>query len=141
MTALQPGFSLDPRLAADTMLVGDLSLSRVLLMNDCRFPWLILVPRRPHRREIIDLSVAERAVLMEEVALCSTALNRLAAPDKLNIGAIGNRVSQLHIHVVARFATDMAWPDPVWGRGPPQPYEPEAGRQRASAFWSVFGFV
>lgn len=138
---LLSAFSLDPRLVADTLAVGDLALSRVLLMDDSRFPWLILVPRRPNCREIIDLSAGDRAVLVEEIAACSTALKRLTTPDKLNVGAIGNRVAQLHIHVVARFAEDAAWPEPVWGRGTPTRYEAGAGREFAAAIWSAIGFV
>lgn len=138
---LQPDFVLDPRLAADTFVVGDLALSRALLMNDSRFAWLILVPRRAGCREIIDLSAADRAALMDEIALCSTALRRLTRPDKLNVGAIGNRVAQLHVHVVGRFETDEAWPEPVWGRGVPLPYPAATGRSRAAAIWSAFGLL
>ena len=134
---LDPAFALDPRLAADTLAVGDLALSRVLLMDDSRFPWLILVPRRPECREIIDLPAADRAILMEEVAACSGALKRLTAAEKLNVGAIGNRVAQLHVHVVARNASDPAWPDAVWGRGAPVRYVANTGRDLAAVIWSA----
>ena len=141
MNMPQPAFSLDPRLAADTILVGDLALSRTVLMNDRRFPWLILVPRRADCREIVDLVAEDRASLMDEIARCSTALMRLTRPDKLNVGAIGNRVAQLHVHVIARFESDPAWPEPVWGRGVPDAYPAETGRSRAAAIWSALGFM
>ncbi len=115
-------FTLHPRLAADTHRVGDLPLCSVLLMDDSRFPWLVLVPRRPDRREIVDLPVAERAALIEEIATASRSLQEVAGAEKLNVGAIGNVVPQLHIHVVARFAADLVWPAPVWGQGAPVRY-------------------
>ena len=119
-------FSLDPRLAADTFSLGDLSLCRVLLMNDSRFPWLILVPRRADLSEIFDLAASERAVLIEEAARAAEKLKALAGADKINIGALGNAVAQLHVHLVARRAGDAAWPGPVWGAGQASPYEAEA---------------
>lgn len=115
-------FVLDPRLAADTISVGTFVLSRVLLMNDVRFPWLILVPARDGLREIIDLPAAERGRLMTEIAAASQALQAVARPDKLNVGALGNIVGQLHVHVVARRVGDAAWPGPVWGAGTAVPY-------------------
>ena len=134
-------FVLDPRLNADTLALGDLGLSCVRLMNDARYTWLILVPRRPGLVELLDLSPADRGALIEEIALCSSALKRIVTPDKLNIGAIGNRVPQLHVHIVARFSSDPAWPDPVWGRGPAVPYGAEAGTARAAAIWSAVALV
>jgi diadenosine tetraphosphate (Ap4A) HIT family hydrolase len=119
-------FALDPRLAADTLNIGDFSLSRLLLMNDARFPWLILVPRRAGFAEIVDLNGGERALLMEEIALASEALRTLPQVDKINVGALGNIVRQLHVHVVARKIGDAAWPGPVWGAGTPQRYEEDA---------------
>src|SRR5215203_1805505 len=109
--------ALHPTLARDTVEVARLRLCRVLLMKDCRFPWLILVPEREGVREIHELSPADRAELIEEIAQVSEVLKRLFHPDKLNVGALGNVVPQLHVHVVARFATDPAWPGPVWGSG------------------------
>lgn len=138
---LQPIFVLDPRLETDSIKVGDLGLSRILLMNDSRFPWLILVPRRADCREIIDLSAEDRTRLMDEIALCSIALKRLTNPYKLNVAAIGNRVSQLHVHLVGRFETDAAWPEPVWGRGPPAPYGADTGQSLAAAVWSALGLM
>jgi len=118
-------FQLDPRLAADTVAVAELPLCMLRLMNDCRFPWLLLVPRIEGAVEIVDLSAQARAQLMEEVARASTALRDAARPDKLNIGALGNIVAQLHVHVVARYRGDAAWPGPVWGSGPAAPYPRE----------------
>jgi diadenosine tetraphosphate (Ap4A) HIT family hydrolase len=118
-------FRLDPRLAADTFPVGDLALCRVMLMNDSRFPWLILVPRRADLGEIFDLAPPERALLIEEAALAGERLKTFARAEKINIGALGNKVRQLHVHVVARLAGDAAWPGPVWGAGHASPYRPE----------------
>jgi diadenosine tetraphosphate (Ap4A) HIT family hydrolase len=122
-------FALDPRLAADTIEVGDLSLSRVLLRNDARFSWLILVPRRAGLIEIVDLETSERATLIEEIALAGEALRALPDVAKINIGALGNIVRQLHVHVVARRLGDAAWPGPVWGAGAARRYEDGAGAQ------------
>jgi diadenosine tetraphosphate (Ap4A) HIT family hydrolase len=117
-------FVLDPQLDADTMVLGRFRLSRVLLMNDARYPWLILVPQKPELAEIIDLSEPDQMQLMREIAAASQALKALFNPDKLNVGALGNRVRQLHVHVLARFVSDAAWPGPVWGVGQAQPYPP-----------------
>src|SRR5580693_9839460 len=119
------GWSLHPQLAADTVPVCDLALSRLLAMNDANFPWLILVPRRAGVGEIIDLG-AEQAVLMDELALVSRALKDETRCDKLNVAAIGNTVPQLHIHIVARRRDDAAWPKPVWGAVPRRVYEAAA---------------
>ena len=108
-------FALDPRLEADTLEVTRLPLSVVRLMNDRRFPWLILVPARPGAMEIVDLDHADRAQLIEEIAVASAALRELFHAKKLNVAALGNVVAQLHVHVIARFESDDAWPKPVWG--------------------------
>jgi diadenosine tetraphosphate (Ap4A) HIT family hydrolase len=102
-----------------------------LMMNDARYPWLMLVPRRPNLTELFELAVTERAILMEEIATVSIALKELTQCRKLNIATLGNVVSQLHVHVVARFEDDGAWPDPVWGNGRPQPYLPEKAQEFA----------
>lgn len=117
-------FELHPRLAADTLPVADWALSRVLLMNDARFPWLILVPRRAELAELHDLSHAEGLVLMEELKRASMGLKSVTGAAKINIGALGNLVPQLHIHIVARNRGDAAWPGPVWGAGSAEPYAP-----------------
>jgi diadenosine tetraphosphate (Ap4A) HIT family hydrolase len=111
------GFALDPRLAADTRAVASLPLCELLLMDDARWPWLILVPRRAGLIEIADLHGDEQAVLWQEVNRAAAALRAVAPCDKLNLGALGNIVRQLHVHVVARLEGDPAWPGPVWGHG------------------------
>ncbi len=115
-------FALDSRLANDTLPVTDFALCRVLLMNDVRFPWLILVPAKPDLCELFDLDAEDRARVMEEIATAARALGFLYSPEKINVGALGNIVRQLHIHVVARHAGDPAWPGPVWGVGTAVPY-------------------
>ena len=115
-------FQLHPQLAQDTWLVTDLPLCRVLLMNETRYPWVILVPRQQDIREIHELTAMERQPLWQESDQLSRALMKLFKPDKLNIAALGNQVPQLHIHHIARFQTDAAWPAPVWGKFPPQAY-------------------
>ena len=119
-------FALDPRLAADTLPLGSLKLCEVLLFNDSRFPWLILVPARAGLVEIVDLIEEDRALLMQEVSLTSEALQKLTNCHKLNVAALGNQVRQLHVHVIARFEADAAWPNPVWGRGERVPYSAAA---------------
>lgn len=115
-------FRLDQRLENDTLAVGDLPLCRLRLMNDARYPWLVLVPRQPACVEIYDLAEVEQARLHAEVRQCALALQSECQPDKLNIAALGNLVPQLHVHVIARFRSDAAWPAPVWGLHPPSPY-------------------
>ena len=123
-------FVLDTRLAADTVPVGDLKLSRLLLMDDARFFWLILVPRQENLSELVDLDAHKRAVLMEEIAAVSEVLRGRPDVDKINVGALGNIVRQLHIHIVARRIGDAAWPGPVWGgAGAPQRYEAPMARK------------
>lgn len=120
----ETGFTLDPRLEATGLPLGDLTLSRVFLVDDARFPWLMLVPRRAEIVEILDLNDADRQILFDETMRVSAAVRAHFRPDKLNIGALGNIVSQLHVHVVARFASDPAWPGPIWGHGQRVPYPP-----------------
>jgi len=124
-------FQLDSRLEADTYLVGELTLSRVLLMDDARFPWVILVPKRPDIREIIDLELRDRAMLYREMEAVMDAMKRLFSPTKLNVAALGNMVPQLHMHIIARFDDDQAWPKPVWSVGQRVPYDPVAAEARA----------
>jgi diadenosine tetraphosphate (Ap4A) HIT family hydrolase len=119
-------FSLHPQLNADTTPVGDLPLTRVLLMNDANYPWLILVPRLPGVSEIIDLEENAQIQLTAEIARVSTALKALTACEKLNVAALGNMVPQLHVHVIARRRDDAAWPKPVWGVAPAKPYDDDA---------------
>ena len=116
-------FQLHVRLAVETCLVADWMLSRLLLADDARFPWLILVPRRAGISEIQELDSSDRAILIEEIARASTGLRKLTGPTKINVGALGNVVPQLHVHIVARHPEDAAWPGPVWGHGAPLHYE------------------
>jgi diadenosine tetraphosphate (Ap4A) HIT family hydrolase len=120
------GFRLDSRLADDTFPVGDMGLSRLLLINDARFAWLVLVPRRADVREMLDLDPPDRWALRVEIDLVAEALRRTVPCDKLNIGALGNVVAQLHVHVIARVQGDAVWPKPVWAQGTAKPYEPHA---------------
>jgi diadenosine tetraphosphate (Ap4A) HIT family hydrolase len=112
-------WELHPQLARDTVNIGDLPLSRVLVINDASYPWLLLVPRRVGVSEIVDLDEVEQAQLMTEIARAGRALKAVTACDKLNIAALGNVVPQLHVHVIARRQGDAAWPKPVWGAAPP----------------------
>jgi diadenosine tetraphosphate (Ap4A) HIT family hydrolase len=130
-------FALDPRLAADTLEIAALPLCHVRLMDDRRFPWLILVPARAGATEIIDLDAGDRGRLIEEIASASTALRTVFRPDKLNVGALGNVVAQLHVHVVARTVGDAAWPGPVWGT-PRVPYADDERARHASALRAHF---
>ena len=116
-------FHLDARLEADTALIADWGFSRVLLMNDARFPWLILVPRRAGLSEIFDLKHAERMVLIEEINRASEKLKAFTGAKKINVAALGNMVPQLHVHVIARKVDDAAWPKPVWSAGEAVAYE------------------
>lgn len=115
-------FKLDERLAGDCFVVTELELCRVLLMNDARYPWLVLVPRTNGLVELADLDCAGQHQLLDEIHRADTALRQLGPFDKLNVAALGNVVSQLHVHVIARRQTDFAWPAPVWGRGDAEPY-------------------
>jgi diadenosine tetraphosphate (Ap4A) HIT family hydrolase len=135
----EEGFALDPRLQADTRLVASLALCDVLLMNDTRFPWLILVPRRANLVEICDLQADEQNTLWHEVSLTSQVLRTVAPFDKLNLGALGNIVRQLHVHVVGRREGDAAWPGPVWGSGPAVRYGDEALATRLQALRDAMG--
>ena len=118
-------FKLNERLAGDTVLVRPLTLCQVLCMNNRVWPWLILVPARPDVTELHHLSAPDRALLIEEVAQVSAAVETLFRPDKLNVAAIGNVVPQLHVHIIARRKTDAAWPRPIWGVMPPLAHDAE----------------
>lgn len=124
-------FVLDERLAADCFVVTDLELCRILLMNDSRYPWLVLVPRINNLTELADLERAQQHRLLDEIERASAALRTLGSFDKLNIAALGNIVAQLHVHVIARRIDDDTWPAPVWGRGAALPY-PDADAMLAT---------
>lgn len=132
-------FELHPQLAQDCIPVADLPLSRLLLMNDSQFPWLVLVPRRPEVTELFELSDADQAQLHQEMSNLGKALKDAFNADKMNIAALGNMVSQLHIHVIVRYRDDPAWPAPIWGKFPPVRYEGEALQQRLEQLRAVLG--
>lgn len=110
-------FTLDPRLQQDTLDIADFSLCKVLLMNDARYPWVILVPKITGLTEIFQLDDAGQQQLMVESNFVAEKLKKVVQADKMNVAALGNVVSQLHIHHVARFIQDETWPAPVWGKG------------------------
>ena len=110
-------FEVDSRIHASSFWLGDWPLSRVYLKNDANFPWVILVPRVEKVQEIHQLVEADRQQLMNEITMLSNVMSHFFKPDKLNVGALGNIVPQLHIHIVARFKTDTLWPHGVWQFG------------------------
>lgn len=135
MTGVQ--FELHPQLAKDSVLIAEWPLCELRLINDKNYPWFILVPRRVAVREVIDLSDDDQALLWQESKKLSLLLQQLYAPDKLNIAALGNMVPQLHLHHIARFTTDAAWPAPVWGKVPALPYT-EQELQTEIQRWAAF---
>jgi diadenosine tetraphosphate (Ap4A) HIT family hydrolase len=131
------GFTLHPRLAADTFAIGDLPLCRVLLLNDAQYPWFVLVPRRENTSEIFLLDDADQQQLLRESSRLSRALMDAFRGDKLNVAALGNVVPQLHVHHIVRYRDDPAWPGAVWGRYPPVPYADEVRRVRIANLRAV----
>lgn len=123
-------FQLHQQLDQDCVVVGDLSLCRVLLMNDSQYPWIILVPRREAITEIFEMEEGDQQQLVGEVRAVNDMINGLFNPDKMNIAALGNMVPQLHIHCIARFRDDVAWPKPVWGIHEAKAYASEQLAQR-----------
>ncbi len=119
-------FTLDRRLADDTVEITRWPVSLVLLKNDREYPWLILVPQRDGLRELHDVVPQDHSPLMSEITRASAAVSTLFRADKMNVSALGNTVDQLHIHVIARFIGDSSWPGPVRGKDPPERYEPAA---------------
>lgn len=132
-------FQLHSKLATDTLLIGDWPLCRILLMNDNTFPWLILVPRIENVCEIIDLKEIDQQQLILEISRASRSLKAALNPDKLNIAALGNVVSQLHIHLIARYKTDSAWPRPIWGSTPSIPFGSSLIDLEITKFKSILG--
>ncbi len=122
-------FALDPRLEQDTLHMGDFPLCRLLLMNDASYPWFILVPRREEVSELFQLDAADQRSLWRETLLLAELLKDTFKADKMNVATLGNVVSQLHMHVIVRRRNDPAWPAPVWGRQPAQPYTAEQVRE------------
>ena len=123
-------FVLDTRLAADSVLIADGPLSQIRLMNDDRVPWVVLVPRVPNASEWIDLDGAQQRLLLAEINQISQHLKHKPNVSKINIGALGNIVRQLHVHLIGRNENDAAWPGPVWGSGKAQRFDPEVLAQR-----------
>jgi diadenosine tetraphosphate (Ap4A) HIT family hydrolase len=121
-------FILHSKLAADTFEVLSLKVSQLLLMNDARYPWLILVPQVSDMRDLHNLSAKQYHAVTQEIAQVSKVLESVTQAHKMNVGALGNMVPQLHIHIVARQANDAAWPAPVWGVGEAQPYSQDAAK-------------
>lgn len=115
-------FVLDTRLQEDTLLIGDFPLCRLLLSNDSNYPWFILVPRREGISELFQLDDHDQQVMWRETTTLANVLKTLFAADKMNVATLGNVVSQMHMHVIARYSSDAAWPAPVWGRHPARPY-------------------
>lgn len=134
-------FRLHERLAEDCHELRRLALSRVLLMDDANYPWLILVPERPGLGHLHDLAGDELPVMIREIAQASRVLEELFLPDKINVAAIGNKVPQLHVHIVARFSTDPAWPDPVWGAVARRPYAADLLGERTAALQAAFALA
>ena len=124
---------LHPQLADDTHPLAQFELCELRLMDDANYPWLVLVPRVTDAVELLDLDTQQRHRLSDEIEVAGRALRALCRPHKLNVAALGNLVSQLHVHVIARFQDDPAWPAPVWGRIAAQPYSPEVLVQRIAA--------
>ena len=131
-------FYLHPQLERDCLVVGELKLCRVLLMNNRSFPWVILVPMVENAEEITDLTAKERTVLMQEISLVSKKLQAHTDAHKMNVAALGNMVRQLHVHVIARYESDAAWPNPVWGVGG-EKYDEKDAKQCVKMLKNLFG--
>ncbi len=126
-------FILDQRIATSCRLLGEWPLSSVLLKNNAHYPWLILVPRTPGIQDIDELSRDHRIILMDEICFISSIVRSQFNPDKINVGALGNKVSQLHIHIVGRFKTDPLWPEGIWQSGQPEEPYPQDEYERLSS--------
>ena len=138
------GFILDPAFKGSSVRLGDLGLCEARLQADARWPWLVLIPRRPNLREIEDLAPSLRAALIEESVAAGAAVRAVARVldlpvEKLNLGALGNVTPQLHVHVLGRRAGDPAWPGPVWGVGTANAYEPGAMAAAVAAARAALG--
>ncbi|MBF0462487.1 MAG: HIT family protein [Magnetococcales bacterium] len=134
-----PDIDLHPQLARDCLWLGRLAACQVLLMNDSRYPWLILVPNQEGLADFDLLPEALVPMVWDDIRQASQALRTLFQPDKLNVAALGNVVPQLHIHVIARFQQDAAWPRPVWGCHPPLPYAERALREQTARLCAALG--
>jgi len=130
-------FVLHPQLASDGIEVGQFRLSKLLLINDRQYPWFVLVPRREDVTEIFQLDEEDRIQLLRESCWLAEALKDAFSADKINIAALGNMVSQLHVHHIVRYRDDAAWPAPVWGRLPALPYDDEQVAQCVARLQTV----
>ncbi|MBM7059756.1 HIT domain-containing protein [Pseudomonas sp. UL073] len=132
-------FALDPRLQQDTQLVGDFPLCSLLLMNESRYPWFILVPRRAEVSELFQLDGEDQQQLWRETTALAETLKDAFSADKMNVATLGNVVGQLHMHVIVRRREDAAWPAPVWGKFAPEPYSAEQVEAIRSRLGLVLG--
>lgn len=130
-------FRLHQQLADDGIVIGQFELSTLLLINDCQFPWFILVPQREDVTEVFQLDQADRNQLMRESCWLAEALKDAFSAHKINIAALGNMVSQLHVHHIVRYRDDPAWPAPVWGKLPAVPYTQEQLAERIARLQTV----
>lgn len=131
-------FTLHDQLRRDTLPVCRMKLCLVQLMNDAQYPWLVLIPSAENITEIHELNEKQRKLLINEIAQAQRVLQHCFEPHKLNVGALGNMVPQLHVHVVARFREDPAWPGPIWGKLPARPYEDAALRSTIARLQNAF---
>lgn len=129
---------LDPRLESDSTFIIDLSLSQVRLSHNAAFPWILLIPQREGIAEILELSTYDQQVLMQEIVLASHVMQQLFQPTKLNVANLGNVVPQLHVHIVARYNHDKAWPHPIWNSGVSTVYDPKIKSERMSHLKDTF---
>lgn len=131
-------FQLDIRLKNDTLRIGSFELSEVLLIKDSNYPWVILVPHVEGITEIYQLTESEQTILLQESSFVAQKMHQYFHADKMNIAAIGNMVSQLHLHHVARYETDITWPNPVWGAKPAKPYQQDELKEMAATLTQLF---
>ena len=125
-------FQLHPQLEADTHLICRTENCQILLMDDARFPWIVLVPEVADIRELYELKEQQQHQTYQSILRISKSLAEYSNADKMNVAALGNQVPQLHIHIIARYEADAAWPGPVWGAGQAEPYRPDQLQQKLS---------
>jgi diadenosine tetraphosphate (Ap4A) HIT family hydrolase len=127
-----PAFEIDERLQRDGLLITTLGLCQLRINNDRRWPWLVLIPQRDGVSEVFDLTPLDQAMLTFETNMVAAALKKVTGATKINVGALGNIVRQLHVHVIARSEGDANWPGPVWGFGSAEPWDDEARKAFAA---------
>lgn len=132
---------LDPRLESDSTFFLDLGLCEVRLNHNAAFPWILLIPRREGISELIELNPSDQQLLMQEIVLASQVMHHLFQPTKLNVASLGNLVPQLHVHIVARYNTDRAWPHPVWNRGVHLDYDQDVQSERMAQLKDIFAML